>query len=130
MRGCLLIFIFTFISVKNNFSQTPANFKFRNSTESFGKVFQKEIVSLKYEFENTGDEPLLISDIKVTCGCTKPEWPSAPIKKGEKGEINVRFDTTGKYDRQDRTIEVISNATGSPHKLRFKGVVLKPKDKE
>ncbi|MEK6616011.1 MAG: DUF1573 domain-containing protein, partial [Bacteroidota bacterium] len=63
--------------------------------------------------------------------CTVADFPHYPIKPGESGIILITFNTKEKFDRQDRTVDVISNAVNSPTKLRFKGVILEDKsDKE
>lgn len=106
---------------------TAAQIKFADAKYNFGFVREGELVHMEFKFENTGTEPLVIKEVKVTCGCTGVDFPKTPVKPGGKGIIKVNFDTNGKLDRQDRTVDVISNAAGSPHKLRFKGVVLKKK---
>lgn len=100
---------------------------FKDPKHNFGFVKQGKFVKIEYNFKNTGKSPLLISTINVTCGCTVADFPHYPIKPGESGMILITFDTKDKYDRQDRTVDVISNASNSPVSLRFKGVVLKEK---
>jgi hypothetical protein len=102
---------------------------FKSLKQSFGFVHEGDTVHLKYELTNTGDKPLVISNYEVECGCTVMKIPENPIGPGEKYILNVTFDTHQKYDRQDRTVKVISNAVNSPTIIRFKGVVLKPKKK-
>jgi hypothetical protein len=122
-----LVLVFILFSV---FQISAQQIKFRETKKNFGFVHEGEIVTLQFEFENTGTQPLIISDYKVECGCTVMEKPLKPIMPKEKSLLKITFDTHQKYDRQDRTIEVISNAINSPSVLRFKGVVLKPKKKE
>jgi hypothetical protein len=118
-----LILIFAAFS----FSISAQEIKFKNTKYNFGFVREGEIVKMQFEFKNTGTLPLVISDYKVECGCTVMEKPDKPIMPGSTSVLKITFDTHEKYDRQDRTIEVISNAINSPVVLRFKGVVLKPK---
>jgi hypothetical protein len=101
-----------------------AKMKFSDPKQNFGFVKKGEKVVLKFEFTNVGTEPLLISEAKAGCSCTTADWPDDPIPPGQKGVIVVTFDSTPAYDRQDRTVEVFSNAKSSPDKVRFKGVVL------
>lgn len=101
--------------------------RFRSVKRNFGFVHEGDTVKLSYEFKNIGNKPLLISDYEVECGCTVLQKPAKPISPGETYVLKATFDTHEKYDRQDRTIKVISNAVNSPSILRFKGVVLKPK---
>jgi len=122
MRKLLLIG-FTFCSLAA-FSQ--AKIKFADSKQNFGFVKKGEKVVLQYDFSNAGNQPLIITDAKVECSCTTVKWPKEPIAPGQKGVVEVTFDTAPTYDRQDRAVEIISNAQSSPHKIRYKGVVLKP----
>jgi hypothetical protein len=103
---------------------------FKETKYNFGFVHEGDTVNMQFEFENTGVQPLTIKDYKVECGCTVMKIPAEPILPGGKSILKATFDTHQKYDRQDRTIEVISNAENSPSILRFKGVVLKPKKKD
>jgi len=96
----------------------------------FGFVKQGTIVQIRYAFQNSGSDTLQISDIKVTCGCTVADFPEYPIPPGESGVLHLSFDTLEKYDRQDRTVEVMSNAVNSPTELRFKGVILPDKSQK
>lgn len=114
------------VFISRGFSQAPV-LTFEDTKHSFGMVKEGEIVNLEYKYKNTGGAPVIITEVKVTCGCTTVDFPKEPIMPGQSGSIKVKFDTKNKYDRQDRTIQVISNSTGSPQDLRFKGVVLKNK---
>lgn len=103
--------------------------KFKETKQNFGFVHEGDTVRLSYELKNVGDKALIISDYEVECGCTVMEKVYKSIEPGETYIIKVTFDTHEKYDRQDRTVKIISNAKNSPTELRFKGVVLKPKKK-
>ena len=103
---------------------------FERTQHKFGFVRQGEKVKFEYTFKNTGTDPVSISDIQVECSCTEVEIPKEPVKSGEGASIKILFDTKSAIDRQDRTAVVISNAKNSPTVLRFKGVVLKPKNKK
>lgn len=98
--------------------------KFSDAKKNFGFVKKGEVVTLEYEFKNTGNAPLLINEASVECSCTTVNFPRQPVLPNTSEKIIVQFDTKSVYDRQDRTIEVVSNAKNSPQKIRFKGVVL------
>ena len=104
--------------------------KIKDPKYNFGFVKQGTIVKIEYDFTNSGTDTLHISNIEVTCGCTIADFPHYPIKHGAGGTILLTFNTKEKYDRQDRTVDVISNAINSPTKLRFKGVVLESKSEK
>lgn len=103
--------------------------QFKEIKKNFGFVHEGDTVLLNYELKNIGDQPLVITDYEVECGCTSVEKVMKPIFPGETYILKVSFDTHEKYDRQDRTVKIISNARNNPSELRFKGVVLKPKKK-
>lgn len=115
---CLYFFLLSFTF----FAQSQL--KFTDTKKSFGFVKKGEIVTVNFEFKNTGNEPLIITDTKVECECTTVEYPKQPITPNQTGIVIIKFDTKSVYDRQDRVVEVISNAKNSPQKIRFKGVVL------
>jgi hypothetical protein len=98
---------------------------FDKTTQHLGFVHQGDTLNFQYAFTNTGDQPLIISDTKVECGCTVVDKPTEPILPGKTGVIKVIFHTNTAIDRQDRTVTVISNAKNSPSVVRFKCVVLK-----
>lgn len=102
-----------------------AKIKFDDPKKNFGFVKKGEKVVLTYDLTNAGNQPLIISEGKAECSCTTVKWPKDPIAPGQKGVVEVVFDTAPTRDRQDRTVEVFSNAPSSPDKIRFKGVVLK-----
>lgn len=116
---CLCFIVLSFSA----FSQ--AQLKFTDTKKSFGFVKKGEVVKIEFDFVNAGNEPLIISDAKVECSCTTIDFPKQPIAPNQSSKVVVSFDTKSVYDRQDRTVEIISNAKNSNQKIRFKGVVLK-----
>jgi len=121
------IFIIILVVLCGFQSVAQAVIKFEKSTQHLGFVRQGDTLNFQYEFTNTGNQPLIITDTKVECGCTVVEKPADPILPGKQGVIRVIFHTNSAIDRQDRTVTILSNATNSPSVMRFKCVVLKPK---
>lgn len=106
-------------------SYAQPQLKFKDLKKNFGFVKKGEVVTMEYEFTNIGNQPAIITESKVECSCTTVEFPKQPIAPNQSDKIVVKFDTKTVYDRQDRTVEIISNAKNSSQKIRFKGVVLK-----
>jgi hypothetical protein len=92
---------------------------FEKSTHDFGDIYQGDNVEHVFKFTNTGNEPLIISNIQVTCGCTAPSWPKNPIPPGGKGEIKIGFNSAGKMGRQNKTVTVVSNAVNEDNLISF-----------
>jgi hypothetical protein len=84
---------------------------FEKKTHDFGDIVQGDKVEETFKFTNTGTEPLIITNVEVTCGCTTPKgWQRDPIPPGGKSEIIVAFNSTGKLAKQNKVVKVISNA--------------------
>ncbi|CAM1357422.1 MULTISPECIES: DUF1573 domain-containing protein [Tenacibaculum] len=99
-------------------------FKFENEVINYGKVALGSEGKRVFEFTNVGDAPLIIKDIRSTCGCTVPKKPEKPIMPGEKGQIEVSYDTNrpGGFSKQ---ITVMSNAKKARTVLKIKGFIAK-----
>jgi hypothetical protein len=107
-------------------NKNQAEFKFDALEYNYGSIKQGESVSYSYKFTNVGKEPLVITSAHGSCGCTVPDWPKEPIKKGETGLIKVTFNSAGKMGAQDKTVTINSNAKVSPIVLHIKGNVEAP----
>lgn len=94
----------------------------------FGPLQEGEKVEHIFEFTNTSNNPLTISNAKGSCGCTVPEWPREPIAPGEKGEIKVKYDSKGKKGLQNKTVTLTANTIPSNTILTIKADVIKTED--
>jgi hypothetical protein len=97
--------------------------KFEKDTHDFGKIKQGDKVTYEFNFTNTGKTPLIIKDAIASCGCTKPEWPSTPIKPGENGVIKVTFNSAGKMGLQDKQITITANTNPAQNLVHLIGEV-------
>ena len=97
-----------------------AEFSIDKSVHKFPATKQGVLLTHDYMITNTGDEPLIISDYKVSCTCTKVKLPEEAIKPGDTFPLEVSFDTKDKYYFQDRTILLVTNTGKKMHKIRFK----------
>ncbi len=100
--------------------------KFEETEFDFGTVDQGEKVTHVYKFANTGNEPLIISNAKGSCGCTVPSWPKEPIPVGGSGEIQVQFDSKGKKNKQSKKVTITANTDPAQTFLTIKGEVNAP----
>jgi hypothetical protein len=100
--------------------------KFEETEFDFGTVDQGEKVTHVYKFSNTGNEPLIISNAKGSCGCTVPSWPKEPIPVGGSGEIQVQFDSKGKKNKQSKKVTLTANTDPAQTFLTIKGEVNAP----
>jgi len=98
--------------------------KFENNTFTFGTIKPGDVIEHKFEFTNTGDADLVITDAQATCGCTQPSFPFIPIAPGEKGFIGVKYDSTGKLGSQKPTVTITTNAYPKTQKVYLEGLVI------
>ena len=99
---------------------------FFEESYDFGDIVQGDKVEHTFEFENTGNEPLILSNVLTTCGCTATNWPRDPIAPGKQSEITVSFNSTGKMGRQNKVVTVLSNANNPQAKVRIVTNILPP----
>ncbi len=101
-----------------------AKITFKTDTIDYGTVLKGSDGVRVFEFTNTGDAPLIITDVKSSCGCTIPKKPNGPIAPGESSTIEVKYDTN-RVGPIRRSITVSSNATEPMVALKIKGEVAK-----
>ncbi len=82
---------------------------FASYEHDFGTLEAGESVTHMFEFTNTGTEPLLLDKCKGSCGCTVPKCPKEPIAPGEKGQIEVKFNSKGKKNQQNKKVTINAN---------------------
>lgn len=101
-------------------------FKAKDNTIDYGTVTKKRDNGVRsFEFTNTGDAPLIITNVLSTCGCTVPTKPAEPIMPGKTGKIEVKYSMIPGPIR--KTITVESNAVnyeGGRIPLKIKGEVI------
>ena len=93
----------------------------------FGNIKEGEKVRHTYMIKNAGENPLLISNVQVSCGCTAPFFPKDPIPPGKTGEITLEFNSAGKHDTVNKNAMIFSNATIDRVSIGFTAVVEKSK---
>jgi len=98
---------------------------FASMTHDFGTIEEGDKVSQEFVFTNTGDEPLIINNVKSSCGCTSKEWPKEPIAPGQESKIVVEFNSKGKAGKQNKTVTVNANTDPNPIRLTIKAQVNK-----
>lgn len=85
----------------------------------FGKIKKGDKVEHVYEVTNTGKNPLIISSVHPTCGCTVPDYTKDPILPGQKGKITLKFDSSNFEGMVHKSAEVYANVAQVPIELQF-----------
>ena len=114
------------------YAQTGAKieFKDKDNTIDYGTVNKVDDNGIRsFEFTNTGDAPLIITNVQSTCGCTVPSKPTEPILPGKTGKIDVKYNMNPGIIR--KTITVESNAVNTENgrvAIKIKGEVIEKKE--
>jgi len=102
-----------------------AEITFDKTVHDFGKVAEEQgKAECDFEFTNTGDAPLVLSNVSSSCGCTSPSWTREPVAPGAKGSIKVSYAAAGRPGTINKTVTVTSNAATSSVTLRIAGEVI------
>ena len=126
----LILLISTLLFVK---AQTPTSssdnpnspeITFENIVHDYGTVNQGADGNCEFKFTNTGKEPLILSNVRTSCGCTVPSWPKEPILPGKTGAIKVNYTKMNVAGTISKQITVYSNAKNGTIVLNIKGTVL------
>jgi hypothetical protein len=107
-------------------ASSTATIVFDRDEHDFGTIRESDgKASTVFTFVNKSDKPLLIKDVKTSCGCTTPEWTKEPVAPGQKGYIRATYDPTGRIYVFERTLTVYSNGFPGQIMLHIKGETVK-----
>jgi hypothetical protein len=102
-----------------------ADLKFKTEKHDFGTVPEGPQAKFDFEFTNEGKEPLILSNVQASCGCTTPEWPKEPILPGKSAKVTAIYNTQGRPGQFTKSITVSSNAKTPSIVLMINGTVEK-----
>jgi hypothetical protein len=100
-----------------------ADFKFDTEVHDFGTVKEGVQAEHTFKFTNTGKEPLVITNVQASCGCTTPTWTKEPIKPGAQGSVTAIYNSKGRPGNFNKAVTVTSNAKTAQKVLFIKGNV-------
>lgn len=83
---------------------------FESTEHNFGDIKQGDVVEHTFTFTNTGNQPLIIERVDVTCGCTSPSWTKEPVMPGKTGTVKARYNSAGNLGQQKKAVTIHSNA--------------------
>lgn len=100
-------------------SKPLTNIALSESQFDFGKIKKGDQKHHVYEVTNTGENPLVISQVKPACGCTVPDYTKEPILPGQKGKITLNFDSSNFDGLVNKQAEVYANVEKAPIVISF-----------
>lgn len=101
--------------------------EFEKGSHDYGTIENGANGDCVFTFKNTGNAPLILENVKGSCSCTVPQWPTEPILPGQTGEIKVHYNTNN-AGSINKSVTITSNAVNEAVKVvRIKGMVLAAK---
>ena len=124
------IIVMTMLLICGMTSAMAQEIKFDKLTHNFGTFSEKDpVVTCVFTFTNAGDAPLIIKQSVASCCCTVPEYTKTPIQPGEKGEIKVTYNGTGKFPGHfKKSITVRTNGKVEMTRLYIEGDMTEAKE--
>ena len=123
---CVLIFGVFGLFAQTSVTSTQDSIVFDKTVHDYGTIIQGGNGNCEFDFTNKGKTPLMLNNVRSSCGCTVPEWPRKPIEPGKTGIIKVKYNTS-KIGGFTKSITVTSNAKNSIVILKIKGNVIAKK---
>ncbi|MGL5273636.1 MAG: DUF1573 domain-containing protein, partial [Phocaeicola sp.] len=120
MKQIISIILLLFLTCTSVWAQPKATFD--KKVVDLGGVLWKNPATITYQVKNTGNKPLVLSNVTTSCGCTEVEWTKSPIAPGASGEIKTIFDAQA-LGRFQKSVGVYCNAELKPIYLTLKGEV-------
>lgn len=127
MKNSLLVLVMVFfasLSIQAQVNPTSAqdSIVFDKMAHDYGTIVQGSDGNCEFKFVNKGKAPIILNNVKASCGCTTPEWTRTPVAPGGTGSIKVAYNTNiaGAFNK---TVTVDSNAKNTPVVLLIKGIV-------
>ena len=99
---------------------------FEKDEYDFGKIEKGEIRKYQFKFKNTGTAPLVISNVRPSCGCTTPSWSKEPVAPGGTGYIEAAYNSNSGHGTFTKSITVTTNIPDQSKVLYIKGEVITP----
>jgi len=128
----ILTIVFIAIGIPMFAQQLGPNISWDNDKHDFGEILEANgKATYKFEFTNTGNEPLVITNVRPSCGCTSSDYTKEPVMPGVKGYVSATYNPLRRPGKFSKTITITTNSESPTSVLRFTGnVIPKPKSKE
>ncbi|MBU3853930.1 MAG: DUF1573 domain-containing protein [Candidatus Paraprevotella stercoravium] len=128
MKKVLAFTLLCFVMLTTAFAQNAAkqaDIKFDKTSHNFGTFSEDDpVVTCVFKFTNTGTAPLIIHQAVPSCGCTVPTYTKEPIKPGESGKLEIRYNGAGKFPGHfKKSITVRTNGKTKMVRLYVEGTM-------
>jgi Protein of unknown function (DUF1573) len=115
------------IGTPSKTDSSKAKIKFEDIAHNFGSVIEGQVARFDFKFTNTGTDPLVLTNVQASCGCTTPKWPREAIAPGASAVVTAEYNSAGREGNFTKNIFVYSN--GGDATLTITGIVVKEAEK-
>lgn len=119
----VLFMLFSFAPGAEKINFTKTSITWVNTDLVIGDIPQGKPVSIDFVFKNTGESPVMITNVQASCGCTSTDFAKTPVLPGESTKIKAVFNAAAKGAFK-KTVTVTTNAEETPRILTFSGTVI------
>ncbi len=106
-------------------AQEGGTYAVNEKVHDFGTIKEKDgNVTTVFVLTNLNKEPLVINNVRTSCGCTTPEWTKEPIATGAQGHVKAIYAAAGRPGPFEKTITVDTNGSPNSISLTIKGTVV------
>jgi hypothetical protein len=99
---------------------------FEKEEYDFGKIEKGNVPKVQFKFKNTGNAPLIVTNVRPSCGCTTPSWSKEPVPAGGTGFIEAAYNSNAGHGTFTKSITVTTNVPDQTKVLFIKGEVITP----
>jgi len=110
-----------------NKQRPKTTLSFKEQDVDLGTIKEGDTIHHTYIFTNTGNHPLIIADVRASCGCTIPSYSKEPVLPGQTGQVDIRFDSRNREGKQRKSIFITANTQPETTTLKFQAKVLSQK---
>jgi hypothetical protein len=108
---------------KATFTDKTVSIEWKKMEIDLGEIAQNKPVTIEFEFKNTGEVPVIISNVQASCGCTATNYSKTPVMPGESTKITATYNAAAKGIFK-KTVTVTTNAKSTPETLTLSGTVI------
>ena len=125
MLNKIIPLIFFYLILTAGTSRAQAIMDFQETTYDFGEIEEGTVAEHEFIFTNNGNQALLLSSVKASCGCTTPSWTREPVLPGKTGHVKASYNSKNRPGGFNKTITITSNASKATQVLYIKGTAVK-----
>jgi hypothetical protein len=124
MKKIYLFLVLALVVLSQGAASAQGVLTFEKDTHDFGNIPEGPVAVYEFKVKNTGNQPVIISHVQASCGCTTPEWTKEAILPGKTGFVKAGYNSAGRPGVFTKSLAVTSNGTPDSQTLFIKGTVV------